>query len=162
MPPTLANGKICYLEIPAIDVRCSVEFYQAVFGWKVRRRGDGSTAFDDAVGEVSGTWVTGGRRLPTRSAALRHGRQCCRSHRRGPRARGRARAADRHGCARGDRQVSRPCRKRHRPLPGTQRLRINWLATWLTASSWHDDAAHVRGGVHLILAADSPSSHSRR
>ena len=59
MPPTLANGKICYLEIPAIDVLRSVEFYQAVFGWKIRRRGDGSTAFDDAVGEVSGTWVTG-------------------------------------------------------------------------------------------------------
>jgi uncharacterized protein len=59
MPPTLANGKICYLEIPADDVRRSVDFYQAVFGWKVRRRGDGSTAFDDAVGEVSGTWVTG-------------------------------------------------------------------------------------------------------
>jgi predicted enzyme related to lactoylglutathione lyase len=59
MPPTLANGKICYLEIPATDVRRSVEFYQAVFGWKIRRRGDGSTAFDDAVGEVSGTWVTG-------------------------------------------------------------------------------------------------------
>jgi predicted enzyme related to lactoylglutathione lyase len=59
MPPTLANGKICYLEIPAIDVRRSVEFYQAVFGWKTRRRGDGSTAFDDAVGEVSGAWVTG-------------------------------------------------------------------------------------------------------
>jgi predicted enzyme related to lactoylglutathione lyase len=59
MPPTLANGKICYLEIPAIDVRHSVDFYQAVFGWTIRRRGDGSTAFDDGVGEVSGTWVTG-------------------------------------------------------------------------------------------------------
>jgi predicted enzyme related to lactoylglutathione lyase len=59
MPPTLANGKICYLEIPAIDVRRSVDFYQAVFGWAIRRRGDGSTAFDNAVGEVSGTWVTG-------------------------------------------------------------------------------------------------------
>jgi predicted enzyme related to lactoylglutathione lyase len=30
-----------------------------VFGWTIRRRGDGSTAFDDGVGEVSGTWVTG-------------------------------------------------------------------------------------------------------
>jgi predicted enzyme related to lactoylglutathione lyase len=59
MPPTRANGKICYLEIPAVDVARSVAFYQAVFGWQVRRRGDGSTAFDDGVGEVSGTWVTG-------------------------------------------------------------------------------------------------------
>jgi uncharacterized protein len=59
MPPTLANGKICYLEIPAIDIGRSVAFYEAVFGWHIRRRGDGSTAFDDGVGEVSGTWVTG-------------------------------------------------------------------------------------------------------
>jgi uncharacterized protein len=59
MPPTLKNGKICYVEIPAIDVGRSVAFYQATFGWETRRRGDGSTAFDDSVGEVSGTWVTG-------------------------------------------------------------------------------------------------------
>jgi predicted enzyme related to lactoylglutathione lyase len=59
MPPTRANGKICYVEIPAIDVRRSVDFYEAVFDWNIRRRGDGQTAFDDAVGEVSGTWVTG-------------------------------------------------------------------------------------------------------
>jgi len=59
MPPTFANGKICYLEIPAVDVAQSVAFYQAVFGWQIRRRNDGSTAFDDGVGEVSGTWVTG-------------------------------------------------------------------------------------------------------
>jgi predicted enzyme related to lactoylglutathione lyase len=59
MPPTVANGKICYVEIPALDVRRSVAFYQAVFGWRIRRRGDGQAAFDDPVGEVSGTWVTG-------------------------------------------------------------------------------------------------------
>ena len=59
MPPTLANGKICYLEIPAADVARSAAFYEAVFGWGTRRRGDGALAFDDAVGEVSGTWVTG-------------------------------------------------------------------------------------------------------
>ena len=59
MPPTLGNGKICYLEIPALDLDRSAAFYTAVFGWQTRRRGDGSTAFDDAVGEVSGTWVTG-------------------------------------------------------------------------------------------------------
>jgi len=58
MPPTLANGKICYIEMPAIDVRRSAEFYEKVFGWGIRQRGDGSTAFDDATGEVSGTWIT--------------------------------------------------------------------------------------------------------
>jgi len=59
MPPTLGNGKICYLEIPAIDVRRSAAFYQAVVGWQSRRRDNGTVAFDDGVGEVSGTWVTG-------------------------------------------------------------------------------------------------------
>jgi predicted enzyme related to lactoylglutathione lyase len=59
MPPTLGNGKICYLEIPAIDIHQSATFYQAVAGWHIRQRGDGSVAFDDGVGEVSGTWVTG-------------------------------------------------------------------------------------------------------
>jgi|SRR5262245_19009826 len=57
MPPTFGNGKICYIELPATDVAASSEFYGKVFGWNVRRRGDGSAAFDDGVGEVSGTWV---------------------------------------------------------------------------------------------------------
>lgn len=59
MPPTLVNGKICYIEIPAVDVNRSAEFYQKVFGWGIRRRGDGSMAFDDTTGQVSGTWVLG-------------------------------------------------------------------------------------------------------
>ncbi len=54
--PTFGNGKICYVEIPATDIQVSASFYQKVFGWKVRTRGDGSVAFDDGVGEVSGTW----------------------------------------------------------------------------------------------------------
>ncbi len=62
MPPTLANGKICYIEIPAADIQRSAEFYKRVFGWQIRLRGDGQTAFDDSVGEVSGTWVLGQRR----------------------------------------------------------------------------------------------------
>ena len=59
MPPTLGNGKICYLELPATDIKRSADFYGKVFGWTIRRRGNGSTAFDDSVGEVSGTWVLG-------------------------------------------------------------------------------------------------------
>ena len=65
MPPTLGNGKICYIEIPAIDIRGSADFYRAVFGWQVRTRGDGQTAFDDAVGQVSGTWSLGRPASPT-------------------------------------------------------------------------------------------------
>ncbi len=59
MPPKVANGKICYIEIPATDIARSAEFYRAVFGWDIRQRGDGHVAFDDGVGEVSGTWVRG-------------------------------------------------------------------------------------------------------
>lgn len=59
MPPTLANGKICYIEIPASDIARSAEFYKRAFGWSIRQRGDGATAFDDTTGEVSGTWVLG-------------------------------------------------------------------------------------------------------
>lgn len=57
--PTMANGKVCYIEIPATDVKASASFYQNCFGWNIRTRGDGSVAFDDGVGEVSGTWTLG-------------------------------------------------------------------------------------------------------
>ena len=59
MPPSATNGKICYIEIPAEDIGQSADFYASVFGWQIRKRGDGSTAFDDGVGEVSGAWVRG-------------------------------------------------------------------------------------------------------
>jgi predicted enzyme related to lactoylglutathione lyase len=59
MAPTFANGKICYIEIPALDITRSADFYSAVFGWKIRQRTDGHAAFDDGVGQVSGTWVLG-------------------------------------------------------------------------------------------------------
>ena len=59
MPPDRANGKICYIELPATDIARSADFYKKVFGWNVRKRSNGSTAFDDTVGQVSGTWVLG-------------------------------------------------------------------------------------------------------
>ena len=68
MPPTYTNGKICYVEIPATDIARSSKFYSTVFGWKTRTRGDGSIAFDDTAGEVSGTWVL--RRKPTAEPGL--------------------------------------------------------------------------------------------
>jgi len=54
--------------MPATDVTTSAEFYKKVFGWSVRKRGDGRTAFDDTVGGVSGTWVLG--RPPAASPGL--------------------------------------------------------------------------------------------
>ena len=64
MRPTSTNGKICYLEIPAADVSRSAGFYADVFGWTMRKRGDGATAFDDATGQVSGAFVLGKQASP--------------------------------------------------------------------------------------------------
>ena len=58
-PPTRANGKICYIEMPTADPARSAEFYSKVFGWRIRQRGDGAIAFDDTTGEVSGAFVRG-------------------------------------------------------------------------------------------------------
>ncbi len=57
--PGYRTGKICYIEMPATDIARSAEFYQRAFGWRIRQRGDGAVAFDDTVGQVSGTWVAG-------------------------------------------------------------------------------------------------------
>lgn len=59
----MPHGKICYLEIPAAAAETSAAFYSRIFGWKIRTRGDGELAFDDAGG-VSGTWVKESDRTP--------------------------------------------------------------------------------------------------
>lgn len=56
--PTTSNGKICYIELPSRNIEESSNFYHSIFGWEIRRRGDGSVAFDDSAGQVSGTWRT--------------------------------------------------------------------------------------------------------
>ncbi len=66
--PTYRTGKICYIEIPATDISKSAQFYQQVFGWHIRQHNDGSTAFDDTTGAVSGTWVSG--RQPSNGPSL--------------------------------------------------------------------------------------------
>jgi hypothetical protein len=96
MSPAVANGKVCYLEIPAVDVERSADFYRDVFRWVIRRRGDGALAFDDATGEVSGSWVTGqAADVRCWSPRLRDGRQRRRHGREGDRGWGRDHPADR-------------------------------------------------------------------
>jgi len=56
--PVNSNGKICYIEIPAVDINASADFYHKTFGWKIRKNNQGHIAFDDGV-EVSGMWVLG-------------------------------------------------------------------------------------------------------
>ena len=59
MPTASQHGKVCYLQIPAHDTDTSARFYQEIFGWSLRRHGDGKLAFDDTTGGVSGMWVEG-------------------------------------------------------------------------------------------------------
>jgi len=59
MAANIVHGRICYLEIPALDVEGSSAFYQKIFGWLIRRRSDGALAFDDLASGVSGSWIVG-------------------------------------------------------------------------------------------------------
>jgi uncharacterized protein len=69
--PTFGNGKICYIEIPSIDVELSATFYKDIFNWHIREREDGTVSFDDGVNEVSGIWVTG-RKTTTEQGLIIH------------------------------------------------------------------------------------------
>jgi predicted enzyme related to lactoylglutathione lyase len=55
----LPRPRFCYMEIPAVDLRQSVSFYEQVFDWNIRHRDSSHPSFDDATGDVSGAWVTG-------------------------------------------------------------------------------------------------------
>lgn len=57
-PPDNRHGKVCYLIMPSNDPQQSADFFATVFDWQVRSHGDGTLAFDDATGHVSGMWVT--------------------------------------------------------------------------------------------------------
>ena len=52
-------GKLGYLEIPALDIERSAAFYETLFGWKIDRRDDTNTSFDDGTGELIGHMLTG-------------------------------------------------------------------------------------------------------
>ena len=47
-------AEIRYLQVPAQDPGVSAAFYERALGWAIRIRDDGSTAFDDSTGHVSG------------------------------------------------------------------------------------------------------------
>jgi hypothetical protein len=54
------NGKLSYVQIPALDVDRSAAFYSAVFGWSSRDdRNAAHRAFGDATGELIGAFLTG-------------------------------------------------------------------------------------------------------
>jgi predicted enzyme related to lactoylglutathione lyase len=59
MPPTVANGKICYSQIPSSDPERDCNFHKQVFHWEIRRRDGGKIAFSGSTGEVSPSWTLG-------------------------------------------------------------------------------------------------------
>jgi predicted enzyme related to lactoylglutathione lyase len=58
-PSEQPRPRFCYMEIPALSVEQSMRFYEKVFGWEIRRRESERPSFDDAPGNISGTWVSG-------------------------------------------------------------------------------------------------------
>jgi predicted enzyme related to lactoylglutathione lyase len=53
----LPRPRVCYLEIPAVNLQVSIAFYEKVFGWNIRGRDSSHPSFDDATGDVSGAWT---------------------------------------------------------------------------------------------------------
>src|SRR5262245_9270293 len=62
------HGCLSYIQIPAINVRESADFYVSVFGWEVREGSDDHLGFTDATGHMIGAWVTG--RLSSRESGV--------------------------------------------------------------------------------------------
>ena len=120
----MTRGEVRYLQIPSDDPERSAAFYEAVFGWEIRRRDDGAIAFDDTSGHVSGMWVTGHpvAAEPGLLIWIRVARRAGRA--RGDRAsRGRDRdAGDAPEAGRGDRHVSGSGGERPRRVPRGSRI----------------------------------------
>src|ERR1700682_3018634 len=55
----LPRPRLCYLEIPAVDVHRSAMFYEKVFGWDIRDRNSDRPSFAYRSADVTGAWVTG-------------------------------------------------------------------------------------------------------
>lgn len=53
------HGKICYIILPSRDPEAASAFYKSIFDWTIRTHDDGSIAFDDSAGQVSGMWISG-------------------------------------------------------------------------------------------------------
>jgi uncharacterized protein len=53
------DGRLAYVQIPAINVHQSAAFYANVFGWEPRGGSPSHFSFTDATGDIIGAWVTG-------------------------------------------------------------------------------------------------------
>ncbi|HVF12662.1 MAG TPA: VOC family protein [Actinomycetota bacterium] len=63
------DGKLSYIQVPAVDARDSARFYAEVFGWSTRAGSADHVSFEDASGELIGAWVTG-RQIITEPGVL--------------------------------------------------------------------------------------------
>ena len=54
----LPRPRLCYLEIPALDVQQSAAFYEKVFGWDIRHRDTSNPSFAYPSADVTGGWAT--------------------------------------------------------------------------------------------------------
>ena len=52
------HGRLSYIQVPAVNVKESADFYVKVFGWKLRGGDDEHLSFTDATGDMIGAWVT--------------------------------------------------------------------------------------------------------
>jgi predicted enzyme related to lactoylglutathione lyase len=62
------HGRLSYIQIPAVKVRESADFYANVFGWKAQGGGDKHLSFTDATSDMIGAWVIG--RAPSRKPGV--------------------------------------------------------------------------------------------
>jgi predicted enzyme related to lactoylglutathione lyase len=62
------HGRLSYVQIPAMDVNKSAQFYEQVFGWQVRGGDDEHVGFSDTTGDMIGAWITG--ILPSREPGV--------------------------------------------------------------------------------------------
>jgi predicted enzyme related to lactoylglutathione lyase len=56
---SLPRPRFCYFEIPSTDPHKSADFFEKVFGWNIRHRDSANPSFDDAAGDISGSWIAG-------------------------------------------------------------------------------------------------------
>lgn len=67
-PGLARHGHLSYIEIPALDLRKSADFYESVFGWSVRGRDTDHPGFDDGSGALIGHWIRS--RAPSRESGI--------------------------------------------------------------------------------------------
>jgi predicted enzyme related to lactoylglutathione lyase len=57
--PLSGQGRLSYLEIPALDARKSATFYEQVVGRRIDQRASDDFRFSGTDGLLIGRWITG-------------------------------------------------------------------------------------------------------